>query len=92
MSAKPAYPLKISPALKQAASRLAKDEGVSLDYWINMAIAQKLGSLETAAYYRRRLGKAREGDLRAVLDRVPDNPPALGDELPPGIAAALNRP
>ena len=91
MSAKPAYPLKISPALKRAASRLAKDEGVPLDYWINMAIAQKIGSAETAAYYRRLLGKPREGDLRAALDQVPDNPPTSGDELPPDLAADLRR-
>ena len=91
MSAKPAYPLKISPALKKAASRLAKEEGVPLDYWINMAIAQKIGSAETAAYYRRLLGTPREGDLRAILDRVPDNPPTPGDELPPDLAAELRR-
>ena len=91
MSAKPAYPLKISLALKREASRLAKEEGVSLDYWINMAIAQKIGSAETAAYYRRLLGKPREGDLRAILDQVSDNPPTLGDELPPDLAAELRR-
>ena len=91
MSAKPAYPLKISPALKRAASRLAKEERVSLDYWINMAIAQKIGSAETAAYYRRLLGKPREDDLRAVLDQVPDNPPTQDDELPSDLAAELRR-
>ena len=91
MKAKAAYPFKISPALKREASKLAKEEGVSLDYWINMAIAQKIGSFETAAYYRRLLGTPREGDLRAVLDQVPDNPPLAGDELPPDLAAELRR-
>jgi hypothetical protein len=91
VSAKPAYPLKISPALKRAASRLAKEERVSLDYWINMAIAQKIGSAETAAYYRRLLGKPQDGDLRAVLDQVPDNPPTQGDELPSDLAAEFGR-
>ena len=91
MSVKATYSLKISPALKRAASRLAKEEGVPLDYWINMAMAQKIGSAETAAYYRRLLGKPREGDLRAVLDQVPDNPPTPGDELPPDVAAELRR-
>ena len=91
MSAKAAYPLKISPALKREAARLAKEEGVSLDYWINMAIARKIGSVETATYYRRLLGKPRAGDLRAILDQVPDNPPTEGDELPPDLAAELRR-
>jgi hypothetical protein len=91
VTAKSAYPLKISPALKSEASRLAKEEGVSLDYWINMAIAQKIGSTETATYYRRVLGRPREDDLRAVLSRVPDNPPTPGDELPPDLVAGLKR-
>ena len=91
MTAKHAYSLKLSPALKRAASRLAKEDGVSLDYWINMAIAQKIGSLETAAYYRKLLGKSQEDDLRTILDRVPDNPPMPGDELPPDLAARITR-
>jgi hypothetical protein len=91
VSAKSRYELEISPALKRAALRLAKEEGVSLEYWINMAIAQKIGSLETVAYYRRRLGKPLDGDLRAILDQVPDNPPLPGDELPPDIEVLHRR-
>jgi hypothetical protein len=86
MSTKTAYPLKISASLKKAAARLAKEDGVSLDYWISMAIAQKIGAVETAEYYGRRLGMARLGDLRAILDKVPDGPPMPGDEIPEGVS------
>jgi hypothetical protein len=86
MSTGTAYPLKISPSLKRAAARLAKEDGVSLNYWINMAIAQKIGAMETAEYYGRHLGMARAGDLREILDKVPDAPPLPGDEIPEGVS------
>ena len=41
MSARLAYPLKMSASLKRAAERLASEDGVSLNHWINIAVAQK---------------------------------------------------
>jgi hypothetical protein len=91
MSTKAEYALKLSPSLKKATARLAKEDGVSLSHWINLAIAQKIGSSETADYLRRRFGKARRGDLGSILDKVPDNPPMHGDELPDELRAKLSR-
>ena len=54
-----------------------------------MTIAQKIGAVETAEYYGRRLGMARPGDLRAILDKVPDAPPMRGDEVPEGVSLTL---
>ena len=91
MSPKAVYALKLSPSLKKAAARLAKEDGVSLSYWINLAIAQKIGSAESADYLRRRFGKPGRKDLRSILDKVPDNPPMRGDELPDDLRAKLLR-
>ena len=71
----------MSTSLKRAAERLASEDGVSLNHWINMAVAQKVGAVETAEYFRRRYGEARPGDLRAVLDKRPDAPPEPRDEI-----------
>ena len=78
--------LKLPASLKQAAARLAKEDGVSLNQWIAMAIAQKVGAVETAADFlkRRAAGATGEG-LRRFLDRVPDAPPQPGDEWPPRL-------
>jgi hypothetical protein len=92
MSAKTAYPLRISASLQKAASRLAKEDGVSLSHWINMAIAQKVGAVETAEYYQRRLGEPQRDDLRAILDKIPDRPPLPGDEIPEDLEARLRGP
>ena len=52
-----------------------------------LAVSRRPGMTRLGA----RLGKPSEDDLRAVLDRVPENPPTPGDELPPGLAAELRR-
>jgi hypothetical protein len=43
------YPLKLPTSVKNAAQRLAKEDGVSLNQWIAVAVAQKVGVVETAA-------------------------------------------
>jgi hypothetical protein len=80
---KATYPLKLPASIKDAAARLAKADGVSLNQWIASAVAQKVGVMETAAdFLKRRAGSATGDGLAAFLDRVPSAPPAPGDELP----------
>ena len=91
MSVRLAYPLKMPASLKRAAERLASEDGVSLNQWINIAVAQKVGAVETAEHFRRRYGEPRPDDLRAVLAKRPDVPPGPGDEIPVELKALLDR-
>jgi hypothetical protein len=76
------YPLKLPMSVKAAAQRLAREDGVSLNQWIAVAVAQKIGAVETAAdFLKRRAGKSRPADLIPFLDRAKSEPPAKGDEL-----------
>ena len=68
--------LQLPQSLKEAAARLAKEDGVSLNQWIVSAVAQKIGAVETADdFLKARAGMARRGDLTRLLDRAPDVPP-----------------
>lgn len=79
---KASYPLKLPASVKEAAARLAKEDGVSLNQWIAVAIAQKIGVVETAAdFLKRRAGKARPGDMLPFLDRARREAPPVGDEM-----------
>jgi hypothetical protein len=81
---KATYPLKLPLSIKEAAARLAKADGVSLNQWIAAAVAQKVGAVETAAeFFQRRAQGASGQGLARLLDRVPDVEPDPGDELPP---------
>ncbi|MDX8532163.1 pilus assembly protein HicB [Mesorhizobium sp. VK25A] len=82
---KATYPLKLPLSVKEAAARLAKADGVSLNQWIASAVAQKVGAMETAAdFLRQRAGNASGADFARILDQVPDAPLQSGDERPSG--------
>ena len=77
------YPLQLPASLKETATRLAKEDGVSLNQWIVAAVAQKIGAVETAeVFLRERAAGGCEGDLSRYLKRAPDIEPEPGDELP----------
>lgn len=79
---KASYPLKLPFSVKEAAARLAKEDGVSLNQWISVAIAQKIGVVETAAdFLTRRAGNARPADMLPFLDNAKREVPPVGDEI-----------
>jgi hypothetical protein len=48
---KATYPLKVPLSIKKAAQRLAKEDGVSLNQRIAVAVAEKVGVIETVAEF-----------------------------------------
>jgi hypothetical protein len=75
-------PLKLPASVKAAAARLAREDGVSLNQWITVAIAQKIGVVETAAdLLAKRAGNARPEAMLPFLDRARRETPPPGDEL-----------
>lgn len=79
---KASYPLKLPASVKAAAARLAKEDGVLLNQWISVAIAQKIGVVETAAdFLKRRAGKARPEDMLPYLDKAKREAPPVGDDV-----------
>jgi len=79
---KSTYPLKLPLSVKKAAQRLAKEDGVSLNQWIAVAVAEKVGVVETAdAFFARRAEKSDGINLIKFLKRSPDVKPDIGDEI-----------
>ena len=80
-------------SLEKEALRLAQEDGISLDHWVSMAVAQKVGAVETAAQFfrRRSQGPGTIEDAIAVVDSGLDNPPTSGDELPEGYVSTRKR-
>ena len=79
---KTSYPLKLPTSLKSAAQRLAREDGVSLNQWIAVAVAEKIGAVETAAdSLKRRAAGAQPNDLLLFLDKAAHETPPAGDEL-----------
>lgn len=79
---KSTYPLKLPVSIKKAAQRLAKEDGVSLNQWIAVAVAQKIGVVETAAdFFARYRAQADGKGLLPYLETVPDVDPEDIDQL-----------
>jgi hypothetical protein len=58
---KSTYPLKLPLSTKKAAQRLAKEDGVSLNQWIAVAVAEKVGVVETSAEFFKKRAKGASG-------------------------------
>lgn len=82
---KSAYALKLPHSLKTAAQRLAREDGVSLNQWITVALAEKVGAVETAAdFFQRRASNADPADFLRILDKAGSSVLIKGDEMPDG--------
>jgi hypothetical protein len=75
------YALRLQAALKAEAERVAKEEGTTLNQFINVAVAEKLSALRTADYFRERAVRANLADAETLLDSFgTDEEPQDGDE------------
>ena len=72
-------PVKLPPSLGNAARKLAEEDGVSLNQWVSLAVAQKISSVETAeAFFKRRSQGADQVDFLEILRNAPDRRPIRG--------------
>ncbi len=79
---KATYPLKLPLSVKQAAQRLAREDGVSLNQWIAAAVAEKVGVVETAAeFFKKRAGSATGARLMRFLENAPKASPDPADRV-----------
>lgn len=77
---KATYPLKLPLSTKKAAQRLAKEDGVSLNQWIAVAVAEKVGVIETAAeFFKNRAQGSTGKGLMKFLRKAPKRAPAPED-------------
>ncbi len=87
------FPLRLMPSLSVAAKQISKHEGVSLNQFINIAVAEKVAHVQHEAWLARRAKLSASSIDRALhlLDR-PGGPEAEpGDELPEGYARSSPR-
>ncbi len=74
--------LRLLTSLKAEAEHVAKEEGTSLNQFINIAVAEKLAALRTAAYFQERAARADPAAFERILARSGNELPRPGDEIP----------
>jgi hypothetical protein len=75
------YALSAPESILTAARRAAKRDGVSLNQFINTALAEKVAALEAEEVFTRRAARADRAHFLDVLERLGGEPPRTGDEL-----------
>jgi hypothetical protein len=74
--------LRLQGSLLEEARRVAEAEGVALNQFINVAVAEKLSALRTADYFRERGERGDVTRAKRLLRRAGrGKPPVPGDEL-----------
>jgi hypothetical protein len=72
--------LRLQESLLQEARRVAEKEGVALNQFINVAVAEKLSALRTDDYFRERAARANITKAKTILKRAGrGKPPVPGD-------------
>lgn len=75
--------LRLQPSLYQEARKVAESEGVALNQFINVAVAEKLSALRTEDYFRERAQQSNSSKVKRILNKAgKGKPPVPGDELP----------
>jgi hypothetical protein len=73
--------LRLQSSLLEEARKISETEGVALNQFINVAVAEKLSALRTEDYFRERSSRADLGRVKRILKRAGGGPPNAGDEI-----------
>lgn len=73
--------LRLPKTMHTQLKELAKEEGISINQFITLAVAEKIGSLSAIEYLERRAKQGSREKLLAVLDKAPDVEPEEYDRL-----------
>lgn len=84
--------IRVPESLHRAIKELAAKEGYSMNQFLITAAAEKLSSLETVDYLRKRAERADLEEFDRILKLVPDVPPDPGDELPENYKRRVGSP
>ncbi len=76
-----ALSLRLPDSIHRHIKEISKKEGVSINQFISSAVSEKISALMTEDYLKSRAKRARKGDFKKILDKVPEREPLPGDEL-----------
>ena len=73
--------LRIPKSLHEEVKELAHDEGVSLNQFVMLALAEKVATLRAIDYLEQRAARGSREKLLAILAKAPDVEPEPYDRL-----------
>ena len=77
-----ALTIRLPDSVHLRIKQLAARDGVSVNQFVASAAAEKMASVMTLDYLRAEAAQGRRDDFLAVLGKVPDVQPMVGNERP----------
>ncbi len=74
--------LRLPESLHKAARELAREENISINQLITLALAEKVSALAAEDYIQKRASRASKKKFQNALAKVPHAEPAEYDRLP----------
>jgi hypothetical protein len=83
------FPLRLMPSVRKVAEDFSRKEGVSLNQFINIAVAEKLAHLQHEDWlsHRPKASARLIASALDILDRPGTQVPDESDRLPPGYVS-----
>ncbi len=87
------FPLRLMASVRRTAAEFSEKEGVSLNQFINVAVAEKLAHLQYEEWLRQRPKASKSAIARAlrILDRPSRHAPVEEDRVPKGYVSAQRK-
>ena len=72
--------ISVPDSIRRRAEALAQNDGISMDQFVALAMAEKVAVLDAGTYLSERAARGSREKFDRILARVPDVPPQQGDE------------
>lgn len=76
-----ALSLRLPKSLHEQLRELAKEEGISVNQFVMLAVAEKVSALSTIEYLEKRAKRGSREKFLEILSRAPDVEPEEHDKL-----------
>lgn len=79
MSELSTYPLRLPRSIRAGVERVSKRDGISINQFVSIAVAEKLAMLEAETYFTERRARADLEAFDRLMMRKTGEPPRAGD-------------
>jgi uncharacterized protein (DUF1778 family) len=76
-----ALSLRLPKTLHEQLKELAQEEGISVNQFVLLAVAEKIATISTIEYLEKRAERGSREKLLEILDKAPDVEPEEFDKL-----------
>jgi len=91
MSELSTYPLRLPHSIRASVAHMAKEDGISINQFVSIAVAEKLAMMQAQTYLAERSARADLNAFDQLMMRPGGEPARAGDEMPTPRKAAARR-